>query len=89
MNFSRVGKHVGSEVSYEIFIIRVKFTVLTPELANELRSSLVLNQQTRFSETNNFRVEHFSRIASEGLRKCEIPEGSMAGAVLLFSQGPK
>ena len=49
-----------------------KFLVSALEIPNELRLHQFHFRWTRFSETNNFRVEYFSKFASEGPQKHEF-----------------
>ena len=51
---------------FRYFPMGESFFVSALEIPNELRLHRFHFRWTRFSETNNFRVGHFSKFASEG-----------------------
>ena len=53
-------------IAYFRYFLWGKFLVSALEISNELRLSRFHFRWTRFSEMNNFRVEHFSKFTPEG-----------------------
>ena len=69
----RAVSKTGYAISVWVYYAR-KFLVSVIEISNGLRLSRFHFHGTRFSETNNFRVEHFSKFASEGPQNDRFPK---------------